>query len=149
MILLKRILILEDNLLVLSKLLANLELLEQNQPYLLSLVILTDYQQVEDYVNNNPKAHFDIILLDRDCKLGESFHNLNFERFGADKVISISAVPEYNKEAKKRGVKKVVLKDLKYIDEFAKKAVKEMEQMIIPSRLHSLSNAIRSIINKK
>lgn len=142
MILIKRILILEDNLLVLSKLLANLELLEQNQPYSLSLVILTDYQQVEDYVNNNPKAHFDIILLDRDCKLGESFHNLNFERFGADKVISISSVPEYNKEAKKRGVKRVVLKDLKYIDEFAKKAVKEMEQMITSLRLHFLSNTI-------
>ncbi len=135
MILLKRILILEDNLFVLSKLLSNLELLEQNQPYSLSLVILTDYQQVEDYVNNNPKAQFDIILLDRDCKLGESFHNLNFERFGVDKVISISAVPEYNKEAKKRGVKRVILKDLKYIDEFAKKVVKEVERMITPSRL--------------
>ena len=108
MILIKRILILEDNLLVLSKLLVKLEIVEQDQPYSLSLVILTDFQQVEDFINNNPKANFDIILLDRDCKLGESFHNLNFERFGADKVISISAVPEYNNEAKKRGVKRVI-----------------------------------------
>ena len=71
MILIKKILILEDNLLILSKILAKLEIVEQDQPYLLSLVILTDSQQVEDYINNNPKANnFDIIILDRDCKLG-------------------------------------------------------------------------------
>lgn len=130
MILLKRILILEDNFLVLSKLLANLELLEQNQPYSLSLVILTDYKQVEDYINNNPKANFDIIILDRDCKLNGSFHNLNFERFGVNKVISISSVPEYNKEVQKRGVTKVVLKDIRNYDEFAKRVVKLVEEMI-------------------
>jgi len=87
MILLKRILILEDNLLVLSKILANLELVEQNQPYSLSLVILTDSQQVKDYINDNPKAQFDIILLDRDCKLNNSFHVLDIERFGVDKIL--------------------------------------------------------------
>lgn len=135
MILSKRILILEDNLLVLSKILANLEILEEDQPYSLSLVILTDFQQVEDYVNNNPKAQFDIILLDRDCKLNNSFHVLNIERFGADKVITISSVTEYNQEAKRRGVKRVVLKDLEHIDEFAKKVAKEVERMVTPSRL--------------
>lgn len=138
MILIKRILILEDNLLVLSKLLANLEILEQDQPYSLSLVILTDSQQVEDYINNNPKASFDIIILDRDCKLGESFHNLNFERFGVDKVISISAVPEYNNDVKKRGIKRIVLKDLKYIDKFADRVIKEVRHMISPQRLFNL-----------
>lgn len=130
MILIKRILILEDNLLVLSKLLANLELLEQEQPYALSLVILTDYTQVEDYINNNPKANFDIVILDRDCKLNDSFHNLNFERFGAHKVISISAVPQYNEDAQKRGVTKVVQKDIRSYDEFAKKVVKVVQEMI-------------------
>ena len=130
MVLTKKILILEDNLLVLSKILANLEILEQDQPYSLSLVILTDYQQVEDYINNNPKAQFDIIFLDRDCKLNGSFHNLNFERFGADKVIAISSIPEYNEEAKKRGVSKIILKDIRNYDEFAKKVVKFVEEMI-------------------
>ena len=139
MILIKKILILEDNLLILSKILAKLEIVEQDQPYLLSLVILTDFQQVEDYINNNPKANnFDIIILDRDCKLGGSFHNLNFERFGTDKVISISAVPEYNNEAKKRGVKRVILKDLKYKDEFADKVATEVRRMISPQRLFNL-----------
>lgn len=135
MVLLKRILILEDNLIVLSKILDRLAALEQNQPYEFSLVVLTDYEQVEDYVNTNPKAQFDIILLDRDCKLNNSFHVLNIERFGADKVIAISSVPEYNGEAKQRGVKRVVPKDLQYIDEFARKVVKEVEHMITPSRL--------------
>ena len=128
--LIKRILILEDNLLVLSKLLYNFEILEQEQPYALSLVILTDFTQVEDYINGNSKANFDIIILDRDCKLNDSFHNLNFERFGADKVISISAVPTYNEDAQKRGVRCVVQKDTSKLDEFAQEVTREVEKMI-------------------
>lgn len=135
MVLSKTILILEDNLKVLSRILDGLFELEGNQPFDFSVIVLTNYQQIEDYVNNNSKAQFDIILLDRDCKLNNSFHVLDLERFGADKVIAISSVPEYNQEAKQRGVKRVVLKDLQRIDEFAKKVVKEVEQMITPSRL--------------
>lgn len=135
MVLNKTILILEDNLKILSRIIDCLFELEQDQPYDLSVIALTNSKQVEDYVNNNPKAQFDIILLDRDCKLNNSFHILDLEKFGADKVISISSVPEYNKEAKRRGVRKVVLKDLRYIDEFAKKVVREVEQMITPPRL--------------
>ena len=134
MVLNKTILILEDDLRTLSKIMDGLFELEQNQPFSFSVIVLTNYQQVEDYVNNNPKAQFDIILLDRDCKLCGSFHVLNIERFGADKVIAISSVPEYNEEAKKRGVKRVVLKDYQDLDQFAKKVVKEVEQMVIPSR---------------
>ncbi len=131
----KTILILEDNLKILSRIIDYLFELEQDQPYDLSVIALTNSQQVEDYVNNNPKAQFDIILLDRDCKLNNSFHILDIEKFGANKVIAISSVPEYNKEAKRRGVKRVILKDLLHIDEFAKKVVREVEQMITPSRL--------------
>jgi hypothetical protein len=138
MILNKTILILEDNLKVLSKILDRLSVLEQNQPYEFSVIVLTNHQQIKDYVNNNPKAKFDIILLDRDCKLNESFHVLDIERFGADKVIAISSIPEYNKEAKQRGVKKVILKDLRNIDEFAKKVTREIEIMFTPSRLRKL-----------
>lgn len=130
MVLLKRILILEDNLLVLSKLLEKLEYLEQDQPYSLSLVVLTDSQQVEDYINSNPKAQFDVILLDRDCKINESFHNFDIERFGADKVISISSVEEYNIEAKKRGVKKVVLKDIRDYDRFVNLVILNLRNVI-------------------
>src|SRR3990167_11539944 len=126
MVLIKTILILEDNLKVLSRILDGLFELEQDQEYDLSVIVLTNHQHVQDYVNSNPKAQFDIILLDRDCKLNNSFHVLNIERFGAEKVIAISSVPNNNQEAKKRGVKKVVLKDFQHIDEFTKKVVKEV-----------------------
>lgn len=126
----KTILILEDNLGVLSKLLDRLYKLEQDQPNELNLIILTSYKQVEDYINTNPKAHFDIVLLDRDCKLGKSFHILDIERFGADKIISISSVPEWNKDAEKRGIRRVILKDYAALDDFADKVVKEIEVML-------------------
>lgn len=135
MVLSKTILILEDNLLVLSKLLDKLFVLEQDQPYDFSVIVLTNSQQVEDYFNSNPKASYDIALLDRDCKLNNSFHILDIERFGAKKVIAISSIPDYNKAAKKRGVKRAVLKDFKNLDLFADNVVKEVEKMIVPSRL--------------
>jgi len=140
MVLSKTILILEDNLKVLSKILDRLFELENDQPYDFSVIVLTNYLQVEEYANNNPKAHFDIILLDRDCKLNNSFHVLDIERFGADKVIAISSVPEYNEELKQRGVKKIILKDLRHIDKFAEKVVKEIEKIITPSRLLNFSS---------
>lgn len=130
MVITKTILILEDDLKTLSKLLAELAKLEEDQPFYFSLVILTDYIQVQDYVNNNPKAKFDIILLDRDCKLAGSFHVLNLEKFGADKVISISSVPEYNSQVRERGVNKVVLKDYQYLDKFAVEVVKKIRDMV-------------------
>lgn len=131
----KTILILEDNLKILSKLLEKFYDLENNQPFQLSVIVLTNYLQVENYVTTNPKAQFDIILLDRDCKLGGSFHDLDLNRFGPEKVISISAVPEYNQAAKARGVKKLVLKDQNHAEEFAIRVVKEVEKMLTPSRL--------------
>jgi len=130
MVLSKTILILEDNLKVLSRLLDKLFELEQDQPFDFSVIILTNYQQVEDYINSNPRAKFDIILIDRDCKLNRSFHDLDIERFGPNKVIAISSVPEYNEEIKRRGVKKVILKDLRYIDKFAEKVVLEVGKTI-------------------
>lgn len=130
MIITKTILILEDDLKTLSKLLLNLAKLEEDQPFYFSLVVLTDYSQVEDYINDNPKAKFDIILLDRDCKQGGSFHILNLEKFGVDKVISISSVPEYNAQIQLRGVTKVVLKDYQYLDEFAENVVRLIGEIV-------------------
>lgn len=145
-ILSKTILILEDNLPTLAKLIKRLSILEQDQPYELSLIVMTNCQQVQDYINNNEKAEFDIIVLDRDCKLSRSFHVLDIERFGPEKVISISSVPKYNKEAKKRGVKKVILKDFKYLDKFVDDVVKEIEKRL---RKTSLLSSLKSIIAKK
>lgn len=69
---------------------------------------------------------FDVILLDRDCKLGGSFHVLDIERFGPEKVIAISSVPEFNEQLKQRGVKKAILKDYQNLDKFADDVVKEI-----------------------
>lgn len=126
----KTILILEDDIKTLSKILGKLVTLEEDQPFDFNLIVLTNFQQVEDYINNNPKANFDIALLDRDCKLGRSFHVLNIEKFGPEKVISISSVPEFNKEAKARGVKRSVLKEYIALDKFADKVVLEIADMI-------------------
>lgn len=130
MILIKRILILEDNYIVLSRLLEKLSLLEDKQPFEFSLTILNDSAQIENLIHGNPKAKFDIILLDRDCKINKSFHVLDLEHFGAEKVIAISSVTEFNKQLKDRGVKRVVEKDLLHPDEFATKVVAEVEDMI-------------------
>jgi len=104
--------------------------LEGDQPNELSVIILTNSQQVQDYINSNPKADFDIILLDFDDKLGRSFHALEIERFGPEKIIGISSVPKWNEEARKRGVKRIILKDYAKMDEFADQVVKEIADMI-------------------
>ncbi len=130
MILSKSILILEDNLKVLSNFLEKLFVLEQDQPFDFALVILTTSKQVEDYVNNNPKAMFDIVIIDRDCKLGGSFHVLELNRFNINNIISISTVEEYNEDLKKKGVRRVVLKDQRDLDKFSEQVTKEVEQII-------------------
>jgi len=130
MVLSKTILILEDNLKAVSLILTELFDLENGQPYDLSVILLTNYKQVEDYVNKNPKADVDIVLIDRDCKLGRSFHVFDIERFGADKVIAISSIPEYNEEVKQRGVERIILKDMANLEGFAEAVAEEVRDMI-------------------
>ncbi len=130
MVLHKTILILEDDLLTLSKILERLATIEQDQPYDFSVITLTNYLQVQHFVNDNSAIQVDMILLDRDCKLAGSFHVLDIERLGADKVIAISSVPEYNKQAQDRGVSRVVLKDYRNLDDFADRLTKEVEDLI-------------------
>ena len=52
------------------------------------------------------------------------------EKFGADKVIAISSVPEYNAQLKEKGVTKVVLKDYQYLDKFAEAVVKIIGEIV-------------------
>ncbi len=132
MVLNKTILILEDDLRTLSRLLEKLSKVEDDQPYSLSLIILTDYTMVEEFINKDPMPKIDLILLDRDCKLGGSFHILDIEKIGAEKIIAISSVPEYNQQAKKRGVKKSVLKDYKTLDKFSDDVASEIEKFLRP-----------------
>lgn len=130
MVLSKSILILEDDLRTLSAILGQLSVLEDEQPFSFTLTILTDYKQVESLINLNTAAKFDIILLDRDCKLGGSFHVLDIERLGVDKIIAISSVPDFNAQLQKRGVTKVVEKDYANLKPFVEEVVGIIEDMI-------------------
>lgn len=130
-----RILVLEDDLETLSILLNKLslfekELEESTSPKDFSVVTLSEYTQVEEYINKNKEFKFDAVLLDRDCKVGGSFHVLDLEAVGADKIISISSIPQYNEDAVKRGVKRVVWKDYQNLGEFSDKVIDELRKLL-------------------
>ncbi len=55
---------------------------------------------------------------------------LDIEKFGIDKIIAISSVPDFNIQLQKRGVTGVVEKDYANIDTFSQKVVKVIEEMI-------------------
>ncbi len=125
-----RILILEDDLRTLHFLISRINQLEDELKIGdIAVTVLSEYTQVEEYINNT-NMEFDIILLDRDCKACGSFHILDFEKVGLDKIISISAIPEWNEEAIKRGVKKVILKTHENIEDFSDKVIEEIKKMI-------------------
>lgn len=111
-----QILILEDDLETLSTLFHAFALSGQD----ISPIVLSEYWQVEELINCSDLS-FDVILLDRDCNRGGSFHTLNIEKFGVDKVIGISSMPPYNDELRKRGVTLIVDKDYGDLKRFADK----------------------------
>ena len=128
-----KILILVDDIKTLSMIMAKLSILEdkiESQKQDIAVTTFSEYYHVERYVNNCSPDDFDIILLDRDCKMGGSFHALNFEKFGVDKIISISTIPEYNDQAKQHGVHRVVWKDHNNLEDFAEKLITQINQLI-------------------
>lgn len=126
-----RILILEDDLRTLAILLQKLSLLEKElRDKDIGVTILSEYSQVEEYLNKAEKNIYDIILLDRDCKACGSFHCLDFGKYKQSKIISISSVPDYNEQAKQKGVKSIVFKDYSNLDEFADKVLEEIKNKI-------------------
>ncbi len=127
-----RILILEDDLETLARLFKGLAQLEDryaDKGLSISTIVLSEYQDVEGLINKS-SMDFDVILLDRDCKIGGSFHILDIDKFGADKIISISSVPQYNEETKLRGVTKIVHKDYSDLDKFADEVIRQIDTMV-------------------
>lgn len=125
-----RILILEDDLRALSFLLNRIGQLEERLAGIdIAVTVLSEYTQVEEYINNS-QINFDIVLLDRDCKACGSFHILDFEKIGVEKIVSISAIPQWNEEARSRGVKRIILKTHENIEDFADKVAKEIAEMV-------------------
>lgn len=126
-----RTLILEDDLKTLSLLLDKLSVLEeQDRSIDFAVTVLSEYTQVEEYANKKTDNDFDIILLDRDCKAGGSFHVLDFDKFNANKIISISSVPDYNEQAKKHGVSKIVYKDYEDLEKFSSGVIEEIKSIL-------------------
>lgn len=141
----KKILILEDNLKIVAKIIELLDKLESEKDYIFEVVVLSSSKLAKDFLlknkdNNFSKTNFDVVILDRDCNLYGSFHELLDKKlFNNNRVISISTVDEYNNRARKKGVKKAVKKDLKDLDKFAENLTKEIEKMLAPSWLKRFS----------
>jgi len=128
-----RMLILEDDLKTLSAITSELFDLEESlfdEKINFAITVFSEYSSVENYLNQIQEPNFDIVLLDRDCKLGGSFHAINVQKFGAEKFITISTQPEYNEAAKKMGVTRSVRKDYKRLDDFRSLLIKEISLMI-------------------
>ena len=126
-----RILILEDDLETLTKLFENLTRLENDISKQISITVYSEYRQVEEHLNTGTKERFDFILLDRDCKLGGSFHVLDLNKFSSSIIIGISSVPKYNQELREKGVKLIVDKDYKQLDKFAGEVIQTIKQNLI------------------
>jgi hypothetical protein len=131
----KRLLILEDDLETLALLLTKLHQLEEKlaippQPISIAVTVLSEYDQVINYINPQSKTAIDIILLDRDCKKGGSFHILDINKFGSEKIIGISSIPQYNQQLMKRGVITIIQKDYSQLNNFAEKVTIEIKNMI-------------------
>jgi len=125
-----RVLILEDDLEALELIFSKLLEIENEKEVNFSVTTLSNYLEVEKYINSQEKVDYDILLLDRDDSLGGSFHNVNLSLFDKDRVISISSVPQYNSEAMAIGVKRVVLKDYSNLFNFAEKVKEEILKFI-------------------
>lgn len=125
-----KILILEDDLETVERILSVLRQVENENEIAFGATVIPDYIQVEKFINKNPQIKFDILLLDRDCFLGGSFHNVDLNNFDIDKIISMSSVPQYNQDAIGKGVKRVILKDYSNLDDFKEKLKFELLDII-------------------
>ena len=134
-----RVLVLEDDLEVASAILAALHRTEPHlAPFDFDVTLLSTCESVEELVNRRKDRHFDAILLDRDCKLHGSFHSLDVEFFGPERVISISSTPAWNLEAHNRGITRIVPKSFNDIDGFAPAPPKQFGRYVRPSSVASL-----------
>ncbi len=132
-----KILILEDDFEAVSKIMAELYKLEGHfAPYDFDVTVLSSSLQVKKLINPQDKDAYDVILLDRDCKIQGSFHDLDIEKFGPEKIISISSTPTWNEEAKARGVKRIVPKSFSDLEGFAQNVAEEIKDILNKKEPH-------------
>lgn len=105
----KTILILEDNPMMLSGIAYLLQQIGEEHSIRFVPTTFPTVREAYAFLHAHTQE-FDIVLLDKNDKIGESFHTLDLERLGVGKIISISSVPDSNEDAKKRGITKVAQK---------------------------------------
>lgn len=98
----------------------------------LSALVLQECVFVEEFVNQRDWTGEEIVFLDREADKGQagSFHDLDFEKFDKDRIISISSVPDFNEDARKQGIHRVVQKDFTKMDEFEEKIEEELRGIL-------------------
>ena len=121
-----KVLVLEDDLETIGQILKVLSQIEVEKGVYFGLTVLSTHREVESYINQNKVEDYNLLLLDRDDYLGGSYHSVNLSLFKSDNIISISSVPDYNKQAKLKGVKRVVFKDYQKLEDFASRLKKEL-----------------------
>jgi len=129
------VLLLEDDLEVCSKILLALHRMEPHlAPFDLDLTLLSTGQSVEQLINAHPERQFDVILLDRDCKMNASFHVLDFDQFSPDNIISISSTPMWNQQADNIGIAHCVPKSFNDLAGFAERAAEKVFEILSEKR---------------
>lgn len=125
------ILVLEDDLEVAAKL---LQAFHRMEPYLapfdLDVTLLSTCNSVQRLVNEVSDRHYDVIVLDRDCKAAGSFHVLDFDRFGKENLISISSTPEWNRSAQASGTRHIIPKSFNQLDKFASDVAERVLELL-------------------
>ncbi len=98
----------------------------------LSALVFQERVFVEEFVNQREWTGEEIVFLDREADKGQAgnFHDLDFEKFDKDRIISISSVPDFNEDARKRGINRVVQKDFTKMDEFGEKIERELRVIL-------------------
>ncbi len=129
------ILVLEDDLEVGGRLLLALHRVEPFlAPYDFDLTLLSTSDAVKQLINAHPERQFDVILLDRDCKMNASFHVLDLKHFDANNIISISSTPMWNHEARSNGILHCVPKSFSDLTGFADRAAKKVLELLQKKR---------------
>lgn len=125
-----RVLILEDDLEAVCRLVGCLNTLEKEFNIQIAITVLSEYIQAEK-LNTEKENIFDIILLDRDTFDGGSFHVIDFNKYQPEKIIGISSIPPYNEELRQKGVKRLVWKDFQHLDKFVEEVNLHIKDMLL------------------
>lgn len=125
------LLLLEDDLEVAGKLLLALHRIEPHlAPYDLDVTHLSTSTSVEELVNGFPERSYDVVLMDRDCKMNGSFHVLDVSRVCPQSIISISSTPMWNQMASENGISHIVPKSFNDLDGFASTAANKVLELL-------------------